>query len=120
MHEPDCASLNGKPCDCYNNYEWSDEYQRTVMPTVGMGATYTIGSDSYPMTVVAVERNGTRLLLGHDDEKSPTLFVPASLETRRPDQLMVVTRRRDGCYRPRDRCGHVALGVRRLHLCREF
>ncbi len=36
------------------------------LPTVGMGATIHVGSDSYPATVIQVTRNGKRLVIQED------------------------------------------------------
>ena len=120
MHEPDCATVKGKTCDCCNRYEWSDAYQVTLVPTVGMAATYCIGSDSYAMTVVAVERNGQVIVLGSDEDRG-SVYIPATLETRRPDQLKRATKRQDGRYRLKGKdFGNIVLGIRETHLCREF
>jgi len=71
-------------------------------PEIGMGATYSIGSDRYAYTVVEILRKGRTLLIQRD--------VPNG-------QVVTATLRGDGQYRPRgSKCGHVALGVRRTYM----
>jgi hypothetical protein len=37
-----------------------------VTPEVGIGATLVVGSDRYPMTIVAVEKDGNKVTVQHD------------------------------------------------------
>jgi hypothetical protein len=75
-----------------------------------MPATYGIGSDSYPCTVIAVERNGRTIRLSHDREYRG-IFVP-NLEPK-PGDVIVATLRRDGSYRQMGNdYGFIRLGKR--------
>lgn len=38
-----------------------------IVPTVGMGASYGAGSDSYPATIIEVSKSGKQLTIQHDE-----------------------------------------------------
>lgn len=63
-----------------------------ITPTVGMLATYGIGSDAYAMVITAVSRTGHRVEAMHiADETDPTSILG--------NQVRTFTRRRNGKYR---------------------
>jgi hypothetical protein len=45
------------------------------VPVVGMGCTYSIGSDQYPVTIVAIERNGRAIVVTRDRAVGPNMFL---------------------------------------------
>jgi hypothetical protein len=121
MHEPDCKAREGGECGCFNHYEWSDDYQRTLTPEVGMGATTGYGGDHYPVTIVKVERGGMVIWLAHDKLIKPGLYEPATPMSGDPRYWHKATRRRDGMYREEGSHGcRVTLGVRDWHRVKEF
>lgn len=133
-------------CLCGECYDCREAYQRTVMPTVGMGATYSIGSDSYPCTVVAVSKTGHKITLARDDSKGRgyepdgeftggRVFVP--MTQAEIDQAWKRQQSQPGsyedvfeCFRGRDgrfqrrmgrtRCGFIHLGKRVHRIDRSF
>jgi hypothetical protein len=94
----------------------------TSTPVVGDEATYSVGSDSYPATVVAVSKSGHRVTLQdanwtvtsgsmHDGSAQYSYEANPSGPTR------VATRRANGDYRLQgwDRGGFVGFGHRRMY-----
>lgn len=86
-------------------------------PVAGMPATYHVGSDDYPCTVV--ERvSPTRAIIGFDDVRRGVFFVPDQGER------IVVSRRRDGTWRPmgdsRGSRTRVTFGERRHYMDPHF
>ena len=76
----------------------------TQTPVVGDPATYSVGSDSYPATVVAVSKSGHRVTLQDDDWKvvSGSMVDGSAKYTYSPypqGPTRVATRRADGSYR---------------------
>lgn len=80
---------------------------------VGMAATYQIGSDFYPYTVVAVERDGKRVTLQEDKTHRGGLFTPDA-----NGRKVVVSLRKGGVYVRvgEKRCGIYTMGKRRHDL----
>lgn len=80
-------------------------------PIVGMGATYSIGGDSYPCTVVKVSPTGHRIEVAFDEVKGRgKLFVPGE---RQDERCETFTLREDGSYfLAGRRYGRLSLGFR--------
>ncbi len=91
---------------------------------VGQGATYSIGSDSYPYTVVEMSASGRTVVL----QKDSTVRNPDD-----PDAGLVIERNPEGkkmkaTWRPRlgyyresgSKCGHITLGTRVFSLDPSF
>lgn len=104
-HTIGCGSWDGGACDCQ---------PKEPTPVVGMGATYSIGSDMYPCTVIAVMRNGRTIRLSHDTIKGRgKLFVP-NMNPVDECEVIVATLRSDGRYMERGtNYGFIRLGKRR-------
>lgn len=91
-------------------------------PVVGDPATYSVGSDAYPATVVAVSKSGHRVTLQDDDWKvtSGTVQDGSATYSYTPNPraaTRVATRRADGKYRLAgwERGGFVGFGTRRMY-----
>jgi len=88
----------------------------TGTPPVGELATYGIGSDQYPYTVIEVSKSGHRVTL--QARKSRRVDSNGYSENQRwitvedPNgETMVVTRRGDGSYAPKGKkCGYITFG----------
>ena len=79
--------------------------------TPGTGATYRIGSDYYPMTVVWVSPTGHVVHARPCETRHGRFFLET---TEKPE---VFTRRGDGAYRPKGcKYGRLNIGERRLDL----
>jgi hypothetical protein len=69
-------------------------------PVVGDAATYSVGSDSYPATVVKVSPSGHRVTLQDDSWKVTSgSMMDGSADFKSASRLTSVTRRADGKYR---------------------
>ena len=98
----------------------------TKKPTIGDGATYTIGADSYPYTVIEVSPSGKTIrvqrdravLVGGEGEDSRHVYIP---NTDREAETFTL-RRSSGSYH---RKGHPAtygaleVGHRKTYRARE-
>lgn len=94
---------------------WTAVAGLRVAPVVGMGATYSIGSDDYPMTIVDVSRNG-KLVIAQKDQARGSLFVPDDEGVQ-----MAFTLRSDGQYLLRGkRYGSLHVGRRFYNLNPSF
>lgn len=92
----------------------NDDSYESFQP--GDGATYSIGSDSYPVTVRKVSPSGACLWTSADRVVG-SVFVPQDV---RPDQLEKWTRRANGRYKKvGGRCGFLTKG-RSYHQDRSF
>lgn len=94
------------------------------IPTVGMGATLHVGSDSYPATVIQVTRNGKRVVIQEDiatriDNNGMSDSQDYTYEPNPEGELTVVTLRKDGSYRIEGQYGRgstrVSIGFRRKY-----
>lgn len=71
-------------------------------PAVGTRASYAVGSDRYPCTVVAVSRSGHRVTVR---DVNVTVWTPfpdsrgVEFEDNGKGRVTVYTRRQDGTYR---------------------
>lgn len=90
---------------------------RDIFPRAGDGGTYSIGSDSYPVTVRKVSPSGHVVWVSRDRirssgspyERSPGgVYEPVDVPEEKWDRF---TRRRDGSYRSVGyRCGLLTAG----------
>lgn len=76
----------------------------SVEPLVGMGATYTIGSDRYPYTIIAVSASGKRCTIQQDETKRMDKNGMSEQQTYRfipnPEaEKKVISLRQDGRWR---------------------
>ncbi len=79
-------------------------------PVVGMGATYSIGSDLYPCTVTAVRKNGREIDVTWDDRKDGKFVQNPKSEVR------TFTLRLKGFFREKGQTvGFLFLGVRTFY-----
>lgn len=98
----------------------------TGTPPVGELATYVIGTDRYPYTVIEVSASGHRVTL--QKRKSRRVDNNGLSENQRwisvedkDGDTMVVTRRKDGGYRPKgSKAGHVMFGEANSYLDPHF
>lgn len=85
-------------------------------PPVGELATYCIGSDRYPYTVIEVSASGHRVVVqGRKRRRVDNNGLGGAqryITTENPEgDTMVVTRRKDGRYRPKgSKVGYVFFG----------
>lgn len=90
------------------------------IPTIGMGATIHVGSDSYPATVIQVTRNGKRVVIQEDiatridnnglSESQEYTYMPNP-----QGEIHIVTLRKDGRYRETGGKTPVSIGYRRKY-----
>lgn len=90
------------------------------LPTVGMGATIHVGSDSYPGTVIQVTRNGQRVVIQEDtatriDNNGLSESQEYTYETNLNGEIHIATLRQDGTYRITGSKVPVSLGFRRKY-----
>jgi len=92
---------------------------------VGQGATYSIGSDSYPYTVIEMSANGRTIVLQKDTTERAVPGDPTSewVHKRNPEgkTMKATWRPRLGYYRESgSKCGHITLGSRVYYLDPSF
>lgn len=90
------------------------------IPTVGMGATIHVGSDSYPATVIQVTRNGKRVVIQEDtatriDSNGMSESQDYKYEPNPQGEIHIVTLRKDGRYRETGGKTPVSIGFRRKY-----
>jgi len=90
------------------------------LPTVGMGATIHVGSDSYPATVIQVTRNGKRVVIQEDiairiDNNGMSESQEYTYEPNPQGTIHIVTLRKDGRYRESGTTTPVSIGFRRKY-----
>lgn len=96
----------GQLCDAFGRAKrWLNLGDRDVRvvgpePTVGMAATYSIGTDCYAWTVTKV-LSPSRVELTRDRELRPGIYAPGE-----GGETMVASLRRDGRWRPSSRNGY--------------
>lgn len=83
-----------------------------TLPKIGTGATYRIGTDQHPCTIVRVEHDGLRLGVVLDTVAGPGVYSMPELDET-PERWFVL---RDGVYRLDGRpYGRLELGRRVYH-----
>ena len=91
-------------------------------PEVGMGATYGIGSDCYPVTIIEVSPSGHQIKLQHDKFELTDRGAVSGTQVYdyapNPDaDVKVFTRRQDGEYREKGKnFGYLIVGKRKAHI----
>ena len=75
-----------------------------TIPTIGMGATISVGSDRYPATVIQVTQNGKRVVIQEDDatrtdNNGLSESQTYTFQTNPNGTIHIVTLRKDGRYR---------------------
>lgn len=95
------------------------------LPTVGMGATIHVGSDSYPGTVIQVTRNGQRVVIQEDvatrvDNNGISESQDYTYEPNLNGEIYIATLRQDGSYRVTGSRMPVSIGFRRKYLDPSF
>lgn len=88
------------------------------IPTLGMGATIHVGSDSYPATVIQVTRNGKRVVVQEDiatriDNNGMSDSQDYTYEPNPDGEIHVATLRKDGRYREVGGKIPISIGFRR-------
>lgn len=73
-------------------------YANGIIPVVGMGATYSIGSDRYAYTITAVNKTGKTIKAMHSNEIYENGKLVGYDETCIPDAGQVYTLRHDGYF----------------------
>ena len=89
-------------------------------PTIGMGATIHIGSDSHPATVIQVTRNGQRVVVQEDiatrtDSNGMSESQSYTYSPNPNGTTYIVTLRKDGRYRVTGGKMPVSIGFRRKY-----
>jgi len=95
------------------------------IPTVGMGATIRVGSDSYPGTIIQVTQNGRRIVIQDDtairtDKNGLSELQEYDYQTNPNGSIHIATLRKDGRYRLMGEQIPVSIGVRRKYLDPSF
>lgn len=90
------------------------------IPTVGMGATIHVGSDSYPATVIQVTRNGKRVVVQEDtatriDSNGMSESQQYTYEPNPQGTIHIATLRKDGRYRETGGKTPISIGSRRKY-----
>lgn len=85
-----------------------EEFKR---PAVGKPATYQIGSDYYPYTIIAVSPSGAKVTIKGDRVCGGGVLFEAAAGNE--EDIRVAHRNKDGNYRV-GRCGWLTIGER-LH-----
>lgn len=90
------------------------------MPTIGMGATIQIGSDSYPATVIQITQNGKRIVLQEDnatrtDNNGLSELQEYTYQANPNGAIHIATLRKDGRYRLTGGKTPVSIGIRRKY-----
>jgi len=92
-----------------------------VVPVVGMGVTYCVGSDSYPYTVIEVSKSGKRVRVQQDtatrvDSNGQSEAQTWLYESDPDGKVMEFSLRKTGVWRPKgsDHC-YLSLGGRRKY-----
>lgn len=96
-------------CNCSDGISKANAFQ----PSVGMPATYMIGTDCYPCTVMSISKNGRKITLSKDKARKQ-LFVPNAAN------VMTVYRNTDGTFRGKGGVGSIAFGKRTFSLDPHF
>lgn len=110
MTDEACATCSTRPADPAHYYfrrEFCSAECRAefIRPVVGKAATYCIGSDRYPCTIVAVSKTGAKLTLREDRWLGEGKFEAATGRER------TAHRNGDGGYNV-GRSGDLTIGVR--------
>lgn len=89
-------------------------------PTIGMGATIQIGSDSYPATVIQVTNNGKRVVVQEDtatrvDANGMSERQDYTYEPNPQGTIHIATLRKDGRYRLTGGKTPIHIGSRRKY-----
>ncbi len=90
------------------------------MPTIGMGATIQVGSDSYPATVIQVTRNGKRVVVQEDiatriDNNGMSESQEYTYQPNPEGTIHIATLRKDGRYRETGGKTPISIGFRRKY-----
>lgn len=90
------------------------------IPSVGVGATIRVGSDSYPATVIQVTQNGKRIVLQEDDatridNNGLSELQEYTYQTNPNGTIHIATLRKDGSYRLQGEKTPVSIGIRRKY-----
>lgn len=77
--------------------------EKTETLKVGDGATYNVGSDSYPYTIVEISPNGRTVKIQADKAKNKAIYPEQDWEfTPHPEGAVItLTLRSDGAFRPK-------------------
>lgn len=90
------------------------------IPSIGMGATIRIGSDSYPVTIIQVTQNGKKIVLQEDeatrtDNNGLSELQEYTYQTNPNGTTHIATLRKDGRYRLQGEQIPVYIGIRRKY-----
>jgi len=75
--------------------------QQTPVLVIGDGATYFVGSDRYPYTIVEISKTGKTVKVQRDNAKNTVAWPDQEWKfTANPDApIETLTKRSDGAYR---------------------
>lgn len=99
----------------------SSDLRPFVAPEVGMGCTYSIGSDSYAATIIAVTHKGKKIAIQFDDDRLISGSIESESQTYEyvPNprgEVKHATLRPDGAFREvGTNYTRVSIGARRSH-----
>jgi hypothetical protein len=87
---------------------------------IGMGATISCGSDSYPATIIQITQNGKRIVLQEDkavrtDKNGMSECQKYDYTEDSAGRIYIATLRKDGHYRITGTTQNVFVGQRRKH-----
>lgn len=91
-----------------------------IAPRIGIGATITCGSDSYPATVIQVTQNGKRIVLQEDkavrtDNNGMSGPQTYNYSEDSEGRIFIATFRRDGSFKLVGTQQSVYIGKRRKY-----
>ncbi len=90
-------------------------YANGIIPVVGMGATYSIGSDRYAQTITAVNKTGKTIKVVHSNEIYENGKLVGYDDSYTPDTGTVYTLRKNGYFHAKGskaKYGYLSIGNR--------
>lgn len=92
-----------------------------TVPTVGMGATHNVGSDSYPYTIIEVSANGQRIRVQEDtatrvDSNGMSESQDWIYERNPSGKVLEFSLRKFGIWREKgEKHCSLSIGIRRMY-----
>lgn len=98
-------------------------YANGIIPVVGMGATYSIGSDRYAQTITAVNKTGKTIMVVHSNPIYKDGKIEGYDERYEPGTGTVYTLRHNGYFHAKGskaKYGYLSIGTRNQYMDPHF